>query len=42
MDHHISRYVLDFSSIIFLQGFFVYSPPPVHVYIYTCAIYNMV
>jgi hypothetical protein len=27
------RCVIGFSIIIFLQGFFVYSPPPVYVYI---------
>jgi hypothetical protein len=31
----IIRYVLAFSIIVFLQGFFIYSPPPVHVYIQT-------
>jgi hypothetical protein len=27
------RYVLSFSIVLFIQGFFVYSPPPVYVYI---------
>jgi hypothetical protein len=29
------KYVLAFSIIVFLQGFFVYYPSPVHVYIWT-------
>jgi hypothetical protein len=27
------RYVLVFSIIVFFRGLFIYSPPPVHVYI---------
>jgi hypothetical protein len=44
-----NRYVLVFFIIIFLQGFFIYSLPHVHVYIQafspqmnTSIIYNMV
>jgi hypothetical protein len=33
MEVRFIRYVLVFLLLYFFRGFFVYSPPPVHVYI---------